>query len=374
MAVFVIILGAFLFSFLMTAVYRRMWNENLDVDVEFTDESVVEGMGSELTETIANRKWMFLPLLQVGFETHKNLRFEQSENVSVSDLCYKRDIFSVGGYQKVTRTIPFFCSKRGYYEIESVDLITRSPLLTEKYHKSAKQNTYMYVYPRLIENAFLDISFQKIMGEIRAQKNIYEDPFEFRGIREYQPTDPMSKINWKASAKSEEWMVNLYGSTNAQDITIFLDLEDETAWKYDDIHEEQIRLASTLAARFADVGIPVGLITNGKDIKIDEILRLESGTGKQQFLNINRGLSRIDLSKNPASMEQIVLKERETLSHLQKTYIMISKNQRIGCYEAFLNLIHQGTNGFWISTRYNDMEWKLPKHESLPVIDWEVER
>ena len=374
MKVFVIIIGAFLFSALVTYVYRKLWSENLEVAVNFTEEAVIEGRDSELTEIISNRKWLFLPMLQVGFETHKNLRFGQEENVSVSDLCYKRDIFSVGGYQKITRTIPFHCSKRGFYEIESADLITRSPLLTTKLHKAEKQNTYIYGYPKLIDDALLDISFQKIMGEIQAKKNIYEDPFEFRGIREYQPTDPMSKINWKASAKSEEWMVNLYGSTNAQDITILLDLEDETAWQYDDIHEEQIRLAVTLAARFVDVGIPVGLVTNGKDIKMDEILRLESGTGKQQFYNISRGLARIDLGKKKESMTQLVLNERKQLSHLQKTYIMISKNQREDCYEAFLSLIQQGTNGFWISTRYDDMEWKLPKYANLPVIDWEVER
>lgn len=374
MKVFVIIIGAFIFSALVTYFYKRLWSENLEVVVNFTEEAVVEGMDSELIETICNRKWLFLPMLQVGFETHKNLRFGQEENVSVSDLCYKRDIFSTGGYQKITRTIPFHCSKRGFYEINSVDLITRSPLLTTKLHKAEKQNTYIYGYPRLIEDTLLDISFQKIMGEIQARKNIYEDPFEFRGIREYQPTDPMSKINWKASAKSEEWMVNLYGSTNAQDITIFLDLEDETAWKYDDIHEEQIRLAATLTAKFIDAGIPVGFVTNGKDIKMDEILRLESGIGKQQFLNVSRGLARIDLAKNKESMAQMIVHEKERLVHLQKTYIMISKNQREDCYEAFLSLIHQGTNGFWISTRYDDMEWKLPKYANLPVIDWEVER
>lgn len=374
MTVFVIIIGAFLFSALVTYVYSRLWSENLKVYINFKEEAVVEGNDSELTETISNRKWLFLPMLQVGFETHKNLRFGQEENVSVSDLCYKRDIFSVGGYQKITRTIPFHCSKRGFYEIESADLITRSPLLTAKLHKSDTQSTYIYGYPRLIDDARLDISFQKIMGEIQAKKNIYEDPFEFRGIREYQMTDPMSKINWKASSKSEDWMVNLYGSTNAQEIMILLDLEDETAWKYDDIHEEQIRLAVTLVSRFVDMGIPVGLVTNGKDIKMDERFYLESGTGKQQFFNISRGLARIDLGKNKEDMSQLVIKMREQLSDLQKTYIMISKNQREDCYEAFLSLLQQGVNGFWISTRYDDMEWKLPKYANLPVVDWEVER
>jgi len=374
MIVVLIIIGAFLFSYFVTLLYRQLWCENLEVDVNFKEESVVEGMESELTEIISNRKWLFLPILQVAFETNRNLRFGQEENVSVSDLCYKRDVFSVGGYQKITRTIPFYCSRRGFYEINSVDVISRTPLLTEKLHSSAKQNTHIYGFPKNIEDELLDISFQKIMGEIQARKNIYEDPFEFRGIREYQSTDPMSKINWKASAKSEDWMVNLYGSTNAQEIHILLDLEEEATGKYDDIHEVAIRLAATLSERFIEAGIPAGLVTNAKDIKEDETLRLDAGTGKQQLSNIKRGLSRIDLSKRADSMKDYICQQREKLNHSQKTYIMISKNQRADCYEAFSDLTGQGTSGFWISTRYSGMECSLPRDGRVTVIDWEVVR
>lgn len=374
MAVIAIILGAFLFSYLISAVYSRSWSKHLEVNVDFKENAVMEGMDSELLETIINRKWLFLPMLQVGFQTHKNLKFAEDENVSVSDLCYKRDIFSVGSFQKITRAVPFRCSKRGYYEINETELLTRSPLLTQKYYDTQRQNTSIYVYPKRIEDARFDISFQKIMGEVLSKRNIYEDPFEFRGLREYQPTDPMNKINWKASAKSNQWMVNLYGSTNAQEIILFLDVEDEGVLKYDDIHEKQIRLAATLAEHFIESGIAVGLLTNGKDVKTDEWIMLPQGTGKQQLANINRALSRIDLIKIPEAMEWIVEQERQKMTHLQKTYIMISKNQRMDSYNAFLNLIDQGTSGFWISTRYKEMEWKLPQYGKLPIIHWEVLR
>ena len=374
MAVAAIIIGAILFSYLISLLYSRLWNKDLDVTVAFKEDAVVEGMKSELAETIVNRKLLFLPMLQVGFQTHQNLKFADDENVSVSDLCYKRDIFSVGSYQKITRNVPFYCSRRGYYEINSADLLTRSPLLTKKHYGVKEQNAGFYVYPKLIEDARLDISFQKIMGEVLARKNIYEDPFEFQGIREYQPTDPMNKINWKASAKSDQWMVNLYGSTSVQEIIILLDVEDEGIWKYEEIHEEQIRLAATMAFKLLETGVTVGLITNGKDIKDDEAINVSVGNGKQQLANMNRALSRIDLKKNPEAMESILREEREKLTHLQKTYVMISKNQRMDSYNGFMELIQQGAAGFWISTRYGDMEWKLPQYGNLPVIYWEVER
>ena len=39
-----------------------------------------------------------------------------------------------------------------------------------------------------------------------------------------------------------------------------LDVEDETIWKYDEIHEEEIRIAASLASRCIQEGIPVDFV------------------------------------------------------------------------------------------------------------------
>lgn len=374
MAIIAIIIVAFLVHVFLNKIYAKLWKKDLEADVQFQKEPSMEGEKGYLTETISNRKWMFLPILQVGFQLHRNLLFADGENASVSDQSYKRDIFSVGSYQKITRTIPFYCSKRGYYELKNIELVTRDLLLTGKHYETLQKWDQLYVYPRLLNDKRLDISFQKIMGSILAKRNLYEDPFEFRGIREYQPMDPMNKINWKASARSDQWMVNLYGSTSAQEVMILLDVEDETIWKYDEIHEEGIRLAASYASRCVENGIPVGVLTNGRDVLTKEIFQLAVGSGKQQVRLVNEGLSRLDLTQAPEPMEHILEKERQNLESTQKTYIMISKNQRVSCYELFLELLHQGTNGIWISTLYNDMELTLPQNGNLPLIYWEVEK
>ena len=374
MAIIAIIIVAFLMRFLLDKMYKKLWKKGLEAEVKFQKEPSMEGQEAYLTETISNKKWLFLPVLQVGFQLDRNLLFADCENASVSDQSYKRDIFSVGSYQKITRTIPFFCSKRGYYELKNVELVTRDLLLTGKHYETLQAWDQLYVYPRLIDDERLEIPFQKVMGSVLSKRNLYEDPFEFRGIREYQPTDPMNKINWKASARSDQWMVNLYGSTSAQEVIILLDVEDETIWKYDEIHEEGIRLVASFASRCVENGIPVGIKTNGRDILTKEVFQLEVGSGKQQIRLLNEGLSRLDLKQAPEPMEHILEQERENLESTQKTYVMISKNQRMTCYEAFVELLHQGTSGIWISTLYNDMELTLPENGNLPVIYWEVEK
>lgn len=374
MTIAVILIGAFLMNYLLNTAYCQFWKKELDAVVEFQREPAIEGQKAYLTETIINNKWLFLPLLQVGFQIHRNLQFADGENTSVSDQCYKRDIFSVGSHQKITRTIPFYCSKRGYYELDKVEMVTRSPLMTKKYYETLQHFDYFYVYPKLVDDHLLEIPFQKIMGSVLAKKSLFEDPFEFQGIREYHISDPMSKINWKASAKSDQWMVNLYGSTSAQEVILLLDVEDETIWKFDDIHEEQIRIAASLTARCIQKGIPVGIRTNGRDQKTGGTFCLETGSGRQQVRLANEGLCRLDLGQQADKMEFVLSREREKQEHVSRTYVMISKNQRSSCYEGFQELLSQGAGGIWIATLYNDMKWTLPAEGNVSVIRWEVKK
>ena len=374
MTIIVILIGAFLMSYLLNCAYQQQWKIGLDACVEFQKEPAMEGQEAKLTETITNNKWLFLPLLQVGFHIHRNLRFADGENTSVSDQCYKRDIFSVGSYQKITRTIPFYCSKRRYYELDKVELVTRSPLMTRKHYETVSHPDYFYVYPSIVDDRMLDIPFRKVMGSVLTKRSLYEDPFEFCGIREYQISDPMSKINWKASARSDQWMVNLYGSTAAQEVMLLLDVEDETIWKFDEIHEEGIRLAASLVSRCIQNGIPVGVRTNGRDQKTGECFRLEAGSGTQQVRLANEGLARIDLTQPPDKMEFVLDREREVSDHIHRTYVMISKNQRISCYEGFQELLRQGADGIWIATLFNEMDLTFTSEANLSVIRWEVRK
>ena len=374
MTIVVILIGAFLMNYFLELAFQQIWKKNLDARVEFQKEPALEGEQAELTETIVNQKWMFLPVLQVGFQIHRNLIFADGENTSVSDQCYKRDIFSVGGYQKITRTISFRCSRRGYYELGNVELVTRSLLLTKKHYETLKHPDAIYVYPRLVDDRLLEIPFQKIMGSVMTRKNLYEDPFEFQGIREYQISDPMNRINWKASARSDQWMVNLYGSTSSQEVILLLDVEDETIWKYDDIHEEGIRITASLTARCIQSGIPVGIRTNGRDLKSGEVFSLATGSGKQQIRLASEGLARLDLKQKADCMEFVLDREKERSEKVNRTYVMISKNQRPGCYESFCNLIRQGAGGIWIATLYNDMPLQLQDTPGISVIRWEVRK
>ena len=85
MTIVVILIGAFLMNYFLELAYRQIWKKNLDARVEFQKEPALEGEQAELTETIVNQKWMFLPVLQVGFQIHRKLVITEGENNRVTD-------------------------------------------------------------------------------------------------------------------------------------------------------------------------------------------------------------------------------------------------------------------------------------------------
>lgn len=201
MTIFLLLLGAVLLQFLAEWFYRKNWDRHLEVNVKFQEQPVHEGEKAYLTETIENRKWLLLPMLQAAFRVHRNLFFEEEENTSISDYTYKRDIFSVLFYQKIEREITFLARKRGYYEIEQAEILTRGLLMNREMYRTMPLSTHLYVYPRTIPVSRMEIPFKKLMGQVLVRQRMYEDPFSFRGLREYQPGDPMNKNNMHNSSR-----------------------------------------------------------------------------------------------------------------------------------------------------------------------------
>ena len=344
------------------------------MEIRFQPEPVFRGEQGFLTETIENDKRLFLPALQAGFAVSRNLSFGQEENTSVSDQSYKRDIFSVAGRQRIIRQVPFEAVRRGYYEICKVDLVTRGILLSGEMYHTIPCSTYLYVYPKKMAGEKRELLFRRISGVYESRKKLLEDPFLFRGIREYTPEDPMNRINWKASARSGSLMVNQHNSAVSGNVCILLDVEDETVWKYEEIHEEGIRLAAAVAESFLSRGIEVGLITNGRDCQEKSEIFLPGQSGRGQREKFLQCLARINLGEKSRKFSDCVAEKKEFLLAKESFCILITKNQYQEL-EAVMGLLgEKNQGGLWLATLYPEMELKIKSRRNLDILRWEVKR
>ena len=80
--------------FAQRLLFRRLWDENLTVQISFDRDYIFCGEEANLVETIVNNKYLPLPVLEVGFDMSRWVVFQDEENSTVSDMTYRRDVFT----------------------------------------------------------------------------------------------------------------------------------------------------------------------------------------------------------------------------------------------------------------------------------------
>ena len=365
------LLGAGAVFLLVRAVYKRYWNSGLSIGIRFDAEAAFEKDASTLTETIENRSFLPLPFLHAKFEVGSGIGFSSRENVSTSDKNYKNDLFSILFFQRIVRTLPFMCLKRGYYPITSATLISEDLFFTSHMVAEYPVSTHFYVYPGRVDLGPLEDPLRKLMGDVEARSYLYPDPFEFRGIREYTVNDPFNTINWKASARSQGLMVNEYGSTVMKEIDILLNLEDEKLIAVPELHEEAMRLAATLTVRLLSQGYPVRLVTNGRDAETKEAFLPLKANGPADRERLLRALSRIDLDLEPEEFHPILQKLSNDPDRVRIGCILISSCMKDEMKKAFGRL-SEDTAVFWIAPLYRESDLLSSGISPEKSLFWEV--
>ena len=298
--------------------YAKWWNRNLDVTISFEDTCVREGDASALTEVIYNGKFLPLPVFHVKFSTDRSFRFADTENTVVTDSYYRNDVFSVLGYRKITRRLPFQTGKRGLYGIPSLNMTARDFFMTTNFAYSRKSDAWLYVLPKRVASPELSMFCSHLLGELETRRNQMEDPYTFRGIREYTYGDTYGKINWKATAKASKLMVNMYGYTSEQRVRILLNLETNIMVKTEYLQEMSIRMAGTIAEYFLQHKVSVELVSNGIDCMTGACERVEAGMSMEHGETIDKYLARIKENAGIDAFMQIQQMEEPI------TYVIIS--------------------------------------------------
>lgn len=405
--------------------YRKYWDKNLGVSLQFDEAPVTEGDKTTLTEVVTNGKRMPVPVLEVGFSIDRGLYIENAGNTVVSDLTNAVEVFSVGGNEKVTRRLSVDCRKRGYYIIQKTSIVSHDMLSLTTGYANLRQYTHLYVYPRRISRSMLEIPMEKIMGELSTRRYLYENIFLLRGVRDYVPTDPENTVNWKATAKTGSLKVNLHDHSAGQNVTILLNLEDPTIWYNDRILEDSISLTAGIAGELTAQGIPVGVVTNahdrmsaadrnyihygerkgggkavasslfGEGAAIDgkngdgqsskpvesekipdtsgDCLAIGEGASADHLRAINELLSRVDLTRKRVPFAEIVRDElRDERRSDNSTYVLISSSRRKETAAAAEEIGKRKGKLLWICILTKDMKDEpVPGHVDFVRVDRE---
>lgn len=281
-------------------IYERLWEKNLHVRLLFESDHIFEGEQGTLREVIENKKRLPLAMLMVKFRTSRHLIFGSSSGSRTTDQYYRNDAFRVAGREQVTRTLKFKGGRRGYYRIDEVSLVSSDLFYLNQSYAELPVKTELYVYPRPYDIRRLRMALIRINGELLSRRHLLEDPFEYRGIREYQPYDDIRSINWKATAKVGEYMVNQCAHSVLRRVRIFFNIQDDRILKKEEAVEMSLRVVAALCTYFLKQGVPVSCFGNGIDLQSHKVMALDMKAGERQLEEVYRTLARID-TEQPAA-------------------------------------------------------------------------
>ena len=371
------ILGIGLIGYLLfiaqKLIYQRLWAAHLRVSVGFGMGHIFEGEQGELKEVIENRKRLPLAMLKVKFKTDRNLLFGNEKGSRTTDQYYRNDVFRVGGGERVTRTLKFQGGKRGYYTIDEISLVASDLFFLSQFVEEHSVRTELYVYPKPFNSERLRQSLVHLNGEMLTRRHLLEDPFEYRGIREYQPYDDMRSINWKATAKTGDLKVNQRNYTSLKSVRIFFNIQDDNILKKEACVEMSLRIAASLCLFFLRQGMQVSCYGNGVDVITHKPLSVDAKASEGQMDFIYRSLARIDTGQPPVDFGKTF--EERLFQDSRGTFTcFVSPNQ----YEDFVGLLERfeeaGNQFAWFYPVEGAKEPELPPglEKQIEVIHFDV--
>lgn len=369
MGIIICVLCLYLTYLIYDFVYKKFWSKNLFVSLNFEKDTCTSGEKNSICEVVLNKKILPVGILRVRFYVSKYLDFGNGQNVSVSDMSYKNDVFSVMFFQKITRKTEFLCRRRGFYSINKIELVSYNLFLKSPLCDERECNITCTVLPKAAEKKKTDTLYNTIYGDICLKRAQLSDPFEFVGIRKYETYDSIRDINWKASAKSDELMVNVHGYTAQKEVVILLNVLGDNQFTDDRVIEYCISIASSFAVRFVKSGVPVGLLTNGCDCVGDKEINIDCASGNMHAKAIRRALARCDINKACDICEYI-----SNMTIRKNTmYIIISSASKkevlnsVGTFKDF------GAEAYFINVYKKGDKKSLTANGKFMVYNWEME-
>lgn len=257
----------------------------------FSEDRAFQGETVSLQLEVRNRKLLPLPWLNISdqFPAALPIVGKTITTDPATNIAWMETFWSLAPFQKIRRQIEIDCTERGFFQYGPAKLHTGDGFGFFSGRATFPKWDRLIVYPRIYSVVELNLPTRNPFGDTRATGRLFEDPLRTVGIREWQQSDSMRRIHWKASARHQELLSRIYEPSEEQQTLIFLNVATlERHWygHIPELQERTISVAGSLAALAVDDRQPVGLIANGTLPGSDQALRLLPGRAPGQLTRI----------------------------------------------------------------------------------------
>lgn len=265
----VLFLAVAIAAYLLWVPTLRRGLSKLSCQRSFSRSAVFAGEEVELVEVIRNDSLFLIPWLRLESRISPHLQLGKKEDMDVSGQMYYCSLFSPMPRQQIRRRHRVQCLHRGLFDLGNASLTAGDFLDMIRIHRTQDLSASIMVYPRFLEDDQLPCPLSRLLGDLTARRMLLTDPFLFRGIRAYQPGDPVRDIHWPATARMQEPQLRLHDpSTSVRLLVVLNGQYDRMQWQphlpeeYLPMLEKGISIAATMCCRALEAGLAAGFATN----------------------------------------------------------------------------------------------------------------
>lgn len=208
-------------------------------------------------------------------------------------------------------TYKMYFQRRGKYTIGPIDTREINTILSKERRSIIKLETEIVIvpFPDKISGYNLSPYSLTSIGGFFSSK-LVGDGIDFTGVREYQNSDPMNRINWKSTAKFNKLFSNEFEINRTMNMIIVLDLTEESQ----EIADSSVRAALGLTEFLMNNRTKIGVITLGKYINY-----LPVKSGKRHLIEITEHLTNVNTTTSIKDTGLFQSRLKETLNKINKS-------------------------------------------------------
>lgn len=320
-------------------VYHKWGLSHIEYHRSFSRRAVFEGERIEMVDEISNKKLLPIPWLRLESKINDRLQFrKQSETDNdISGGDYHRTVFSLLPYQKVKRTQELTCTKRGFYQFQTVSITTGDVFGVGEAFTSMPSKAEIIVYPSLIAPDEFPLPAHSLLGDLVVRRWIIEDPFLISGVRDYAFGDSLNAINWKATARTNRLQVSKKDFSADHHLMIYVNFNQTDDFRVPITDENELEKALSYAASFSQYAIMNGVQTGfGCNAYVDEnekkSVRIQPENSKQQLTYLLETMAKVKIGTSTFFdffLEEDVKQNLEGTDILLITSIMTERMREI---------------------------------------------
>jgi len=297
--------------------FRKLGMRRIEYRRYFSEEGIFEGDTVLLIEEISNRS--FVPLIMVDVDTFlsNELRLvgDQTKEHGMQQFISR---FYLPPFMRIKRSIEVICKKRGYYQLESVNINGAS----------VDAKAILYVYPQALPCGKSTPMENEMQNMVQTSRRLFQDPFSFAGIRDYRPGDAFRSINYKATAKTGVLKVNDQDFFSSRNIMIYIDFGQHyphplTTEVYTALMERALSYSADMVWNSIQQGFSVGFAANSRALSATHV-RFPMGRGHSHYMEILKEMAVIRMADG-CSFLWLTKQDLDSLWNVD-IYIMTTNN------------------------------------------------